>query len=275
MEQKIRTIVYDSQLQIEACHFYGIHQRFPSHFHTHYVIGYLENGSRRLWCDNHQYTISHGHILLFHPENNHSCVALNAMPFHYWALHIEPKILSYYTQLYSGRTGELVFKQPVIQQRETACIIQALCIAMIENSPQKFALWQSLINKILRYCAQERTVSPPPTARVQRVCSLIQSHYPEKLTLEDFLSAANCKKTSLQQQFSRELGMPPHQYLRNVRLNAAKVLLKQGISPLHTAAMTGFFDQSHFTHSWKETTGFTPGQYQKIFFLSSDQEAYI
>ena len=37
------------------------------------------------------------------------------------------------------------------------------------------------------------------------------------------------------------------------------------MAPADAACLTGYADQSHFTHYFKEFIGLTPGQYQKIF----------
>lgn len=45
MNKEIRTICYDEELHIEAYHLEGIVQPFPNHFHEHYVIGFIEDGT--------------------------------------------------------------------------------------------------------------------------------------------------------------------------------------------------------------------------------------
>ena len=47
--QEARKAVFDEDLNIEAYQFEGIMQKFPNHFHEHYVIGFIERGNRHLW----------------------------------------------------------------------------------------------------------------------------------------------------------------------------------------------------------------------------------
>ncbi|WP_330382150.1 hypothetical protein [Clostridioides difficile] len=42
MRQEERTVCFDRELKIEAYRFKGIMQKFPNHFHEHYVIGFIE-----------------------------------------------------------------------------------------------------------------------------------------------------------------------------------------------------------------------------------------
>ena len=74
MRQEIRTVVHDEDLQIEAYRFEGFVRPFPSHFHTYYVIGYIESGQRTLSCNNQEYAVGPGHILIFNPGDSHACV---------------------------------------------------------------------------------------------------------------------------------------------------------------------------------------------------------
>ena len=48
MEQELRRVYYDPELGVEACLFQGIDQGFPEHFHTYYVIGTMDRGSREV-----------------------------------------------------------------------------------------------------------------------------------------------------------------------------------------------------------------------------------
>ncbi len=73
MGQEERTVNYDIKLKIEAYRLKGIIQNFPNHFHEYYVIGFIEGGQRHLSCKNKEYTIGTGDIILFNPNDNHSC----------------------------------------------------------------------------------------------------------------------------------------------------------------------------------------------------------
>ncbi len=46
-------------------------QPFPSYFHEHYVIGFVE---RALFCRDREYAIEEGSIVLFNPGDSHACV---------------------------------------------------------------------------------------------------------------------------------------------------------------------------------------------------------
>lgn len=68
-----RSVYYDVDLEIEAYHLYGIVRKFPNHFHDYYVIGFIEGGTRHLWCKDKEYDLSKGDLILFNPRDNHYC----------------------------------------------------------------------------------------------------------------------------------------------------------------------------------------------------------
>lgn len=67
MQNETRTLQLDPHLHIEAYRFKGIMQKFPNHFHDYYVIGFIEKGLRYLACQDQEYIINPGDLLLFNP----------------------------------------------------------------------------------------------------------------------------------------------------------------------------------------------------------------
>ena len=85
---ELRTVVYDAQLQLEALRFAGLAQPFPCHFHAHYVIGLVEQGSRSLCCRNQTYSLGPGDLVLFNPGDSHGCVQSDGGTFAYRAFNL-------------------------------------------------------------------------------------------------------------------------------------------------------------------------------------------
>lgn len=77
MKKEVRKVVYAEELGLESYYLQGTTHAFPRHFHEYYVLGLVESGQRRLFCnDNRQEncTLHKGDILLFNPGDNHACV---------------------------------------------------------------------------------------------------------------------------------------------------------------------------------------------------------
>lgn len=58
------------------------------------------------------------------------------------------------------------------------------------------------------------------------------------------------------------LGMSPKHFARLLRINAAVHILDSGLPLTYLAQESGFYDQSHFIHDFKEVCGITPSAYR-------------
>jgi Helix-turn-helix domain len=69
---------------------------------------------------------------------------------------------------------------------------------------------------------------------------------------------------TLSRAFRQSIGLPPHQWLLQRRVDKAKQLLRDSRSPLaEVAADCGFADQSHFTRVFTRAVGISPGQWRR------------
>jgi AraC-like DNA-binding protein len=99
------------------------------------------------------------------------------------------------------------------------------------------------------------------TPLVQSIRQYLETHFHEDLSLSDLSKLTGVGRFALLRQFSREIGLPPHGYLTQVRLREARRQLLAGRSPALVAADVGFVDQSHLIKRFRSAFGMTPGQY--------------
>jgi AraC-like DNA-binding protein len=84
-------------------------------------------------------------------------------------------------------------------------------------------------------------------------------HYAEKVTLAELARLAHLSPFCLARLFRAHIGMPPHAYQIQLRVEQAKLLLAAGGSVSDVAQEAGFFDLSHFTRHFKRHVGISPG----------------
>lgn len=267
--QEQRHVYYDHDLGIEAYQLSGVVQKFPNHFHDFYVIGFIEGGKRHLWCKGQEYDLRSGDLILFNPRDNHYCAPVGGEPLDYRALNIQPEVMLRAAKEIAGMDCVPCFTQNVVYQSETAVSVGEVYDAILADAPrlQKEETFFYLLEQVLQeYAAPfESFDAPEPDAQIQKLCTYMEQHYADNISLETLLSMTSFGKTYLLRSFTKQLGVSPYRYLQTIRIDKAKKLLEQGVEPVEAADRTGFSDQSHFTNFFKSFIGLTPKQYQRIF----------
>lgn len=93
----------------------------------------------------------------------------------------------------------------------------------------------------------------------------LNDRWAEKITLNDLARAANVHPVTISKHFPKFFSCTLGEYMRKLKVEKALSMLKSTSLSLTEIAYTcGFADQSHFTHTFRQMTGFLPGQYRKI-----------
>ena len=275
MKKETQTAVYDEELGIEAYRFRGMMQPFPNHFHSYYVIGYIEDGERCLSCQNQNYAIKKGHIVLFNPGDNHACVQSDNGTLNYRSFNLSKEVMLHLAEEITGTQTLPIFSQNVIFDEEVNNYLYPLH-EMVMNGSREFDKEEYLILLlsllIHRYGHPFDRSVPECREEIERAWAFMEQHFAERISLEQICYCAGLSKSTLLRAFTKSKGITPYCYLENIRIGAAKRLLEQGIPPIQVALQTGFSDQSHFTNYFSRLIGLTPGSYREMFLGRDDGE---
>ncbi len=100
----------------------------------------------------------------------------------------------------------------------------------------------------------------------------IELHYNEPISMAEMASLTGLSSTHFNRRFRQLLRMTPMQYLRSIRVQAARDLLTTSSRTLaEIAVAVGYTDQSHLTKRFREVTGITPAAYRRQFVKSSNK----
>lgn len=106
-------------------------------------------------------------------------------------------------------------------------------------------------------------VSQPPR-RLLGTLRFMQENYATKIALADLAKTANMSVSNFSAVFRRAFGMPPMEYLLQIRLRHATYLLHHTDEKIITVAEEcGFFSNSNFIKAFTRATGMTPSEYRK------------
>lgn len=99
---------------------------------------------------------------------------------------------------------------------------------------------------------------------VRRAREYLAEHFAEPVSLADLERVAGLTRFHLVRSFAARYGLPPHAYQVQLRLAAARRLIRAGLPLAQVAAEAGFADQSHLGRHFKRVWGVTPGRYASV-----------
>ncbi|KAB8331751.1 AraC family transcriptional regulator [Scytonema tolypothrichoides VB-61278] len=239
---------------------------FSRHTHDGYAIGVIEQGIEEFTYQGAIHRAPAGSIVVIHPGEVHTGHAGTPAGWTYRMLYPEVTLVQKATAELIGQQKLPYFPNPVIQDCQLAAQLRQLHI-ILENSTsvlerESCFLW-TVAQMVTRYGDRPPYLAPIKQEHqvVQRIQDYLRANYSDSISLEQLAYIANLKPLRLLRAFRKEVGLPPHAYLVQVRVARAKAMLSKGLSIAQVAADTGFTDQSHLTRHFKRLVGVTPRKY--------------
>jgi AraC-like DNA-binding protein len=136
----------------------------------------------------------------------------------------------------------------------------------INNSPTKIPRAFELINRIYCQLINSRNNAYSKSNEIfTKAVELILQHYKEPdFNVESLADRLNITTVHLRRVFSHNTSLSPINYINDIRLDQAKILLKTSNLTIGEIALSlGFTDQFHFSKSFKSSMGISPTEYRK------------
>ena len=132
------------------------------------------------------------------------------------------------------------------------------------NKQRSINQTKSIIYDILDKMSNDQKMSISDTA-VANCVRYIDAHFCDpKIDIETVCSVAFISISSLQRAFAKYFGMPPKQYLIQLRMNKALELLTENeLSVKKISFACGFTDEKYFSRAFKKKYGYPPSQFRK------------
>lgn len=162
------------------------------------------------------------------------------------------------------------FREPIVGAPEVVSRFVGLHAALSGRSPapaleQDVRLLTLLTDLIERY-AGVRVARPhrPAHRAVRRAQDYLHANYRANVRLAELARVSDLSPYHLTRLFTASVGVPPHAYQLQLRVDHAKRVLLGGRWGVSDAAHeAGFFDLSHFSRHFKRHVGVSPGIYAR------------
>lgn len=242
----------------------SVHHSYARHWHDTFVIQVVESGVNGLYCAGSMYSVPAGNILVINPGDVHTGFAEGHRPMSYRSVYPSPRLLPETRSMPS-------FRNPVISNPLVAARLLKAHRGFESgyDSLQAQSDLLAALSALVTGYSDVKKDNPPLDGPVDTAKEFILTHYNEQISLEDLSRLCGYSPYYFLRTFRKTLGLPPFEYLTNIRVERAKELLAKGLSISESALRTGFYDQSHLHRHFKRIAGVTPGQYRARSYNTS------
>lgn len=249
---------------MEATH---VHYAYPRHTHDHYVICVVDRGMQSFTHKGTKYYTPPNGLILINPDIVHTGEPAIEQGFHIRSLYPSTKQLqSVFTELTGLDHGAPFFGAVRVDDPIATRHVVNLHMAL-KNEAELLACESHYLNTmaylIERYAdvsVSQRRIGQEHKA-VQQSRDYIEANFARPIALAELARHVDLSTYYFLRVFRKTVGMPPHAYLQNVRIQHAQRLIEQGNSLADVAFDVGFNSQSHLTRRFKQFVGITPGEY--------------
>jgi AraC-like DNA-binding protein len=253
---------------VELLHARYLTYSFAKHTHEGAAFGVIEAGTESFYYRGAVHTAPAGQVVVFNPNEAHTGQGADAGGWRFRMFYLDAGLLKRAVEDMSEKTSDIpFFRDPIINDPHTATMLRGLHVSLEEGG--------SLLERESRFLwtlaqfAKRHADSPAREAAlgdergiIRLLREYLEGHYRSNVSLDNIVALSGMSAYHLIRVFRKEVGLPPHAYLEQVRINRARQFLRDGSSITEVALMTGFTDQSHFSRHFKKMTGVTPGQYR-------------
>lgn len=222
---------------------------------------YVEQGSLHSVADGRELHLQQGDLVIYGPNQWH---------MQYADTDVSPRCLRIFFEM----QGDL----KVLQNRKfTASGVVEQVLAQLlqeqertENYADEMIL--ALLNQLILLLMRQTAGKPEPVSRMQgeyriilRSQMFVSAHVWEDLSVPFVAHHVDMSPSYLTALFHKHLGISPGEYIRRVKLQESKHLIRENkLNFTEIAAELQYSTVHHFSRQFKEKFGMTPSEYAKL-----------
>lgn len=241
---------------------------YARHVHSRYVFGVTTGGTEAFWHRGVVRTATVGQMVVVNPGDVHDGYSKEAdTPWTRRIIYLAPEFFAEVAAEVSGRAGLPLFREGVLDDPGLARRLVAYHtdaeagLSALERDQRLRDLVAELIRRHAGGVRPALAAGREPAA-VRRAREILDGQFAAEVTLDDLGALTGLAPLYLARVFRQSVGLPPHAYQTQRRVQAAADMLRAGRRPAEVAAACGFADQSHLTRLFKRTVGVTPAKFR-------------
>lgn len=240
---------------------------FKNHIHNGYVIWLNSESGEHFSLTGNSTILQPGSIGIIEPGIVHSNWGFEGENRHLRSFYIEKSFFSHIEKLITGeQTGKFKLPTMVLEHQKYWQQFVALHDMILGNRDQMvqeqtaIELFQNVWEETLGGENTQTDINDPSSLLIPLI-EFMHANLTEPIELTDLAQLVQRTEFHIIRLFKKHVGMSPHAYLIQLRLEKARILLEKNGSIVDAAIQAGFSDQSHLTRKFKIRYGITPGVY--------------
>lgn len=260
---------------------FGKHFIFYGESHDFWELLYVDKGEIEVWADERSYFISQGTIIFHKPNEFHRFYAKNdkapnvivltfdcyspAMKrFEEAVIRLDDEERNLLAKIVQEGAGafHFPFQYPLSRRPDAAVGAEQMVKLYLEMFLIRLLRRddRSAWTRPLSFAAKEKEEDQLTAKIIEQLNASVGS----TLTLEQLSEALRVSKTRLKDVFKHHTGQTIMEYFTNLKLERAKLLIREAMCNFtEIASIVGFSSVHVFSKTFKRSTGMTPSEYAK------------
>jgi AraC-like DNA-binding protein len=238
--------------------------KFDRHFHDGYAIGVIDSGCQAFLYENaRRMDMPEGSVALISPGIPHWGGPGSQRGWQYRMLYPSTALVGRALEdiFEDGRARN--FNSPVVYDAalknmladlHSACAVPE--VDDIEVESRFLVVVRHAFSKHAGVKAHNNSNDPRAANKMRE---LIEDEFDRNVSLLRLANTVGMSRFQALRSFKVAFGLPPHAYLRQLRVRNAHALISRRLPLSKVAIEVGFFDQAHMNRAFRRTVGYTPG----------------
>ncbi|PHM52798.1 AraC family transcriptional regulator [Xenorhabdus sp. KK7.4] len=244
---------------------------YGKHTHEEFSIGAIDCGHSDYFNSNIKRRIQKGSLVIINPLEVHSCSPTPNTNWSYKMMYICPKWLGYVQSMVIGKevTSFIPFSINYTDDPKLYVQFQELADTIILDN-DKMKIEEDSISFFSNLFSQSNAIpfeKVESKNNVSKAYEYICGNFRNNISIKDVAVHSQLSEYHIIHAFRKAYGITPHAMQIVMRINEAKILLRQGMNIASVATELGFYDQSHFHRNFKKLVAATPAEYKKVSYF--------
>ncbi|MCD8146318.1 MAG: AraC family transcriptional regulator [Clostridiales bacterium] len=254
----------------------------PWHWHDEMEVNVVQEGTISFAAGSGKHTLRAGEGLFVNSGVLHAAWNAGAAPCYVHSFVFHPRLVGgdtgsvfwqeYLSPLLAARSMEGAALRPDVPwQKEALENFHQANAAIREEPPGYPFLVRERMSWLMYLVSAHQLTQPQPSEKAQRdarrvktMLQYIQNHYADGITVEQIARSASLSASECLRCFHATIGITPIQYVKQLRVQQAAVLLattERKIADI--GAQCGFQETSYFSRAFRSVQGCTPSEYRR------------